>query len=124
MERRYLFAAMLSLAILTFCFSYLDIVQSFSSKYMVWDSIEHFLGGVTVGLFSIFAIVLIRSRAPMPAVVIMTLCVGIAWEIMEYQIGTGGSQYMSYGADTAKDIVLDGLGGYTAFHIGQLLRNL
>lgn len=124
MERRYLFAAILSLAILTFCFSYLDMVQSFSSRYMIWDSIEHVLGGVTVGFFTLFALTLFRLHPTGPLTVFAVLAVGIAWEIMEAHYGIGGSQWMGYWADTIKDVVCDVVGGYGAVVIGRRLRHL
>jgi hypothetical protein len=51
MERRYLFAAIAAFALTALCLSYFDIGLSFSERYIWWDSLEHVLGGVTVGFY-------------------------------------------------------------------------
>lgn len=124
MERRYLFSAIAAFALITFCLSYLDIGLSYSDTYVWWDSLEHVLGGFTVALAALFVITLAR----IPAVTFFTMCavlaVGLAWEIMEAHFGIGASPYMSYTADTIKDLICDCAGGYAAILVGRAMRHL
>ncbi len=124
MERRYLFAAIVSLALIALSFSYFDIVRSFSDRFMWWDSYEHFLGGITVGFAALFALTLFQFPHRPVHVVIAVLFVGLAWEVMESHYGLGGSKYMGYWADTIKDLICDCAGGYAAALMGRTLRNL
>jgi hypothetical protein len=114
MINRYFIFAMGTLAVLVFCFSYLDIVLSFSNKIMWWDSLEHFLGGVSVGFFALWLGSIFGIRVSLITCVAFVFCVGVAWEIMEVMLGVGQSIYMSYWADTVKDIVCDCVGGLVA----------
>ncbi len=124
MERRYLFAAIASLAVIAVIFSYFDIVRSYSDTYAWWDSFEHFIGGITVGFAALFVVTLFLIPKPALSTVLIVFAVGIAWEIMEYHIGTGGSKYMSYEADTIKDLICDVIGGYAAVRMGSMLRHI
>ena len=124
MEKPYLFAAIISLGLITLCFSYFDIVLSFSDKFMWWDSWEHFIGGVTVGFAALFLLTLLRFPHDASHVVFVVFCVGVIWEIMEAHYGIGGSQWMGYWTDTIKDLVCDVIGGYVAVRTGYMLRRL
>jgi VanZ family protein len=124
MERRYLFAAIAAFALTALCLSYFDIGLSFSERYIWWDSLEHVLGGVTVGFVALFLATLSRISNTTFFAVLSALCVGLAWEIMEAQTGIGTSLYLGYAADTIKDLVCDCIGGYIAVYIGHLMRHV
>ena len=79
-----------------------------------WDIPTHFLGGVSAGLFSIWFLRRFGFRSIFISCVVGTLFIGTVWEIYEHFAGLGGSTFMSYWADTIKDIVVDTLGAITA----------
>ncbi|HTR18658.1 MAG TPA: hypothetical protein VMH91_01595 [Candidatus Paceibacterota bacterium] len=76
-----------------------------------WDIPLHILGGLWVALAGtwFFGLFGIRVR-PMQAIA-LAFSVGVAWELFEYLFGIGGSLFMSYPVDTAKDLFDDVLGG-------------
>ena len=93
-----------------------------------YDSPMHFLGGIWIGLIVIAfwgrffePLSLERSLGNALKVAGIVLIIGLFWELFEFslyslhaQFGIGGYQTMEL-ADTLKDMVLDLLGGITAF---------
>jgi len=45
------------------------------------------------------------------------LCVGVLWEIYEFQASMIYSQFMPYSVDTVKDLINDVIGGWIAGYI-------
>jgi len=91
--------------------------------WTIWwfDVIMHFLGGIFIGMMGIlmyrhFAEVrrLFAGRSPVFVAFAAALGVGILWEVYEYFTGQTAATFLSYPLDTAKDLVMDSLGGIAA----------
>jgi hypothetical protein len=84
----------------------------------IWfDLAPHFLGGVVVaaGIIWAFSRAGIMTEAiftqnGLLAVLLLTLFIGLLWEIFEY-VG-GAPQEKLYVLDTTVDMIMDGLGAY------------
>jgi hypothetical protein len=94
-------------------------VASFEGLYwtVAWyDVMMHFLGGLWVALFGLWAIhTEYGSRIAKPAsivkIILFVLVVGILWEIHELYFAFTSLDDPKYAFDTSKDILLDLLGG-------------
>jgi len=86
-----------------------------------WDIPAHVLGGVWVALGYAYLMRLWNKPVTFPACVGVALAVGVGWEIFEYILGIGGSVFMSYAADTTKDLVDDCIGGAIAYFVSKFL---
>jgi hypothetical protein len=88
--------------------------------YPWFDIPMHFLGGAVAG-FGFLSWVGERlvplQRPTLARTLSFVLAVGIAWEIFELTFGVTGA--VSWALDTSADIVLDLLGGATAFMIAR-----
>lgn len=125
LTRRYVYAATISLALTVLVFSVFDMGYDLSYKIWWWDSLEHFLGGVCIGFFSLVGAEILKIRKHRMLFVISgVLAAGIAWEAMEYLTNLTDSPFMSYPMDTLKDIMLDCVGGYIAARIGHAMHVL
>lgn len=116
MFNRYFWITALTFLVLAVSFIYFDIVHGFSYRYWWWDSYEHFLGGIVVGYFLIWALSLARKKVPMRLMLLFIVAVGLAWESIEFFYPMGVSTFMSWEADTMKDLVLDTFGAMLAWY--------
>ena len=64
-----------------------------------------------MALASVWLLSALGVRISTTRIVLIVLAVGTFFEVFEYIFNIGGSNFMSYQADTAKDIVNDVLGG-------------
>jgi hypothetical protein len=98
--------------------------------YFYWtiswfDNVVHFLGGVCVGLISIWIFyvmgLLTKGRPSLKRAILTSLAfvlaVGVAWEIFEYLIGATQSTE-SYPLDVFHDLLSDMVGAIVAGYIG------
>lgn len=100
-------------------------------KFLWLDILSHFLGGLWVGLMTLWIASIFISKpstVKRSNVVILslvaTLVIGIAWEIFEYQAGIAVSTYEKYVGDTILDLIMDTLGALTAGFYGfYVLKN-
>jgi hypothetical protein len=122
MLNRYFISTALSFLILAVSFVYFDLMHGFSFTYWWWDSYEHFLGGIVVGFFVVWALSLVKKTAPLWLVVFFILAVGLAWESIELFYPMGVSPFMSWEADTIKDLILDTAGAILAFYTSKRMR--
>jgi len=96
--------------------------------YWWFDIPMHFLGGVAVGLFSLWIFgfdggkrrPLSSGRALLIALV-GSLAFGLAWEYFEYANGITFNTIGNYPLDTIKDLLVDVCGGYVS-HLYFLAR--
>jgi len=114
MRRRLLYAQLIAVALLAFLDIYFGIGKEYFWTVYWWDIPLHILGGLWVGLATAWAFTVFRKRPTFIVCLCGAVAVGVAWEIFEYVTGTGGSIFMSYPMDTAKDILDDCIGGATA----------
>jgi cation transport ATPase len=103
-----------------------------------WDIVSHILGGIAAGLgyawfveyvyasgHPRFIQALIKAsmirrlnlRVNVKSALIVAFVIGVAWEIFEYVFQTGQSAFMSYAADTVKDLINDSIGGALVGHL-------
>ena len=101
----------------------LDVVVGLGKEFYLtvwwWDIPMHFLGGLWAGLFGLWFFKRLKKSAPISTAITVAICIGISWEIFEYSFAVARSVFMSYPIDTAKDLLMDTLGGITA---GLLVR--
>ena len=85
---------------------------SYALYWRIWwlDIPMHFAGGMWAGLCAAWLLARRGNSFSLLWCLGFALAVGVAWEIFEYSEGIAGAYYMSYQADTAKDIVMDLLG--------------
>ncbi len=119
--QRVFYAQALVLAIIAVMYFYFGLHERFFWTVFGWDILLHLLGGLWVGLAAAFALGLMGIRASAWQLIAAAVIAGVLWELFEYALGIGGSVFMSYGADTAKDLVDDLLGGIGAAFIFKRL---
>ena len=87
--------------------------------FTIWwfDILLHILGGLWSVLFVAWLYRVAGFRLRLWHCITIALCVGGAWELFEYALGIGGSNFMSYRLDVAKDLVDDLIGGIIAYTI-------
>lgn len=96
---------------------FFDVARGFTTVYWWYDSYEHLLGGVVVGLFALWlGILRWNRRISLLHTVFFVLIIGLVWEGIEFVYPMGKSVWFSYGVDTGKDLILDALGGVIAWH--------
>jgi hypothetical protein len=114
MSRRLLYAQAVVLALV----AVLDIHFGLNLRYFWiiswWDIPLHMLGGVWIALFGAWIASLFNKRISVFQCVLLALSIGVGWEVFEYAVGLGGSVFMSYRLDTAKDLFDDAVGGTIA----------
>ncbi|MEK9177375.1 MAG: hypothetical protein AAB923_03700 [Patescibacteria group bacterium] len=121
MSSRIAFGAVIALSALVLALVHAAAVEHFLYWRFHWfDLPVHFLGGLLVGLSFTwllayeFVAATRRTRARFVLVMAAVLIVGLLWEYFEYAIGVTKGQ-AGYWQDTAGDIVMDILGGATAY---------
>ncbi len=114
-----------SLVITLIAYLYVVVGLEEGLVFRLWwfDILLHLLGGfwsvlALAWFFSFFGI-----RLSFWQLFACGLAVGLAWEAFEYAFDIGGSNFMSYQADTAKDLIDDCLGGSLGAYLAlRLLR--
>ncbi len=101
---------------------YFGVGQSYFWTIWWWDILLHVLGGVWAGLFGAWVAGFFGIRATFIQCILFALVIGVGWEIFEYINGLGDSVFMSYTADTIKDLFDDTLGGAFAYYLVQRER--
>lgn len=95
------------------------------SGYPWIDIPLHLLGGFCVGLASLGVLRFVYRGEKYIAlpnflyIIVMTLCVGIVWEFVEWYMGASVAFGGNFWFDTKKDLLMDTLGGilsYICFH--------
>jgi hypothetical protein len=91
--------------------------------FTVWwfDIPLHVLGGLWAVLFVAWMYRFVDFRLRLWHCIAIAACVGGAWELFEYALGIGGSNFMSYRMDVIKDLVDDIAGGVIAYWITSRL---
>lgn len=119
-----LYAQLATLILLFVLDIWLGLVQGVYFTIWWWDIPTHFLGGVWAGLFAAWLLQKYKKRFLIIQCAAIALSIGVCWEIFEFAFDIGGSIYMSYWADTLKDLLMDTLGGGLAGIIAYLERDL
>ncbi|HVU75383.1 MAG TPA: hypothetical protein VHD38_00920 [Candidatus Paceibacterota bacterium] len=117
--RRIFFLQAALLALIDVLHLYFGIHIGFYYTVPWWDVLVHFLGGVWVALIWSWVLLWHGYRVSVWQCALSGLVVGIGWEIFEKVVGLGGSPFMPYWVDTAKDLLDDTLGGIAAWLIVQ-----
>lgn len=73
----------------------------------------HFLGGISVGIFVLYACSVAGWRPRLPYIVVAVVAVGTAWELWEY--GLGLTEYPADSIDALSDYVMDISGAVLAY---------
>lgn len=84
----------------------------------VWLDIPmHLFGGLGVGLLFISLAELKHKRLPPSLLLFLFIFIAISWEIYEYERGVMVYDGLSKYFDTAKDLVVGGIGVYVAYKL-------
>ena len=121
MQRRLLFLQAIVLVVIAVLDIYFGLEQRYFWTISWWDIPLHILGGLWVGLFGAWALLILNIRVSVMQCIMAALLIGGAWELFEYAAGLGGSVFMSYRLDTAKDLFDDMVGGAIAGYIAKKL---
>lgn len=123
MPRNRLLFVLAALIVVIFALHILALALHLYWTLWWYDIMLHFLGGVFVGLLTLwFRFFSGYARAPhlssetqlFALFIPIVLLVGIGWELFEYALGQNWS-VEGYWLDTGMDIALDVLGGAVAF---------
>ena len=91
----------------------------------IWyfDMIMHFLGGVWVGLFFIYTLSVDEaSLKSLWQVVLLTLLIGVSWEIYEFVVNNMIGRVPFDILDTLSDIFWDVAGGFVSlFYFSKII---
>ena len=87
-----------------------------------WDIVLHFLGGLWIGMWVIGLSRIQKIKLDYKIIISLVFAVGFAWEVFEYFLGIGGSAFMSYRLDTAKDLLNDCLGAWASISVAKKLK--
>ncbi len=82
-------------------------------KIPFYDLITHFLGGVCIALFALYAFKKPKYIVP------ITIVVGLGWEVFEVYYGISGwpLHTLNYWVDSVKDMFVDTLGALVVYII-------
>lgn len=114
MRVRFAILQLIVLALVAYLDVHYGLGERFYWRFWWWDILLHMLGGVWVGLASGWLFFLFGMQPSIRSCALAALTIGIGWEVFEYVTHTGGSVFMSYPVDTAKDLLDDVLGGIGA----------
>lgn len=109
--QRVFFSQAAVLGIIAILYFYFGLHEHFFWTVFWWDIVLHVLGGLWVALAAAWFASLFGYRLTPLQAAICAVVVGIAWELFEYLLDIGGSAFMSYPVDTAKDLIDDAVGG-------------
>ncbi|HET8581434.1 MAG TPA: hypothetical protein VFL98_03125 [Candidatus Paceibacterota bacterium] len=93
-------------------------------RYPLVDMPVHFLGGMWAALAFAYVLTAILKR-PCPSllpIVLASVIIGICWELYEYAFHVAMVTSDFYVYDTAKDLLMDTLGGFAAYGLIRWLR--
>lgn len=115
--RQVFYVAILLVAVHLFAVTY------FLYGFIWWFDIPlHFLGGLWVGLFSLWIffddikkVRVSRSVRVLIVGVVGAFTFGIAWEFFEYFVGITNNTIGNYPLDVIKDLTMDMVGGYVSY---------
>ena len=99
----------------------------FSTEW--YDFPMHFLGGVWVALFSLWAVstqygTFFKKFLSIKSLILWTLVVGVTWEFLELGLHFNNIHDIGYALDTTYDLIMDVLGaGVVAFVYKKSIRN-
>lgn len=119
--RKLLYAQAATLIVLAPLHLYFGMQLRFFWKISWWDIPLHILGGMWAGFFCMWVARYFYRRLTLTHVILGAFLIGVGWEVFEYVLGIGGSPFMSYPVDTAKDLFDDIVGGFLAGVIASLL---
>ena len=94
--------------------------------YLYWrifwfDNVSHLLGGLTVGLFIAWLYTVRSLPIGILPCMFVAFAIGAEWEVYEYVSRFPISPFMSYPLDTAKDLLMDVIGGAMAWIVARRL---
>lgn len=118
--RKLLFAQGIVLAALALWF-HLGLAFFYFAHMWWYDIPAHILGGMWAGFFCMWAALHFRRHLSLTYVIVGVFLIGVMWEVFEVMLGIGGSPFMSYPLDTAKDLLDDVVGAFIAGTIASLL---
>ena len=107
----------IAFALLAWLYLYLGLHEHYLFIYFWFDILLHILGGLWVAVLGAWAFSRLGVHVTFWQLLGLALAVGIAWEMFEYLFGIGGSNFMSYQADTLKDLADDCVGGALGFFL-------
>lgn len=108
---RLFLAQAIVLVLITFLYVYVGIYEGLVFTVYWFDILLHALGGLWSALAVAWFFSLLGARLSFPKIIFFAFIVGLSWEAFEYVFDIGGSNFMSYEADTAKDVLVDLFGG-------------
>jgi hypothetical protein len=121
MPNKFLLATTISFTLLAAAFLY-GYEHYFFVRLWWWDVPMHLMGGVVAGFIAATGAITVFKKDPMPMHYILgALLLGGLVELVEYFTGFGRSPFMSYPIDTAKDLIMDGVGGFVAAWSARIL---
>ncbi len=96
----------------------------FDLYWRLWwlDIPAHLLGGIFAGLLAVWILFFsgyLPPRAPswralFSSAILGAIIIGAGWEVFERMLGLVASPFFGYALDTAKDLLVDTLGGFAA----------
>ena len=86
-----------------------------------FDNVAHLLGGISVGLFVAWVSTTRGFPIYIPLCTLGAFAIGVEWEIFGYVERFPISPFMSYPLDTAKDLLMDAMGGALAAILARRL---
>lgn len=98
------------------------IGERFFWRFWWWDVILHVLGGMWVALAVAWLLRLRDTHISLFQCALAAFVVGVAWELFELAFHIGGSVFLSYPVDTAKDLVDDVAGGVAAWFLVRYIE--
>jgi len=96
------------------------VATQYDLYYYIWwlDIPQHLLGGAWLALTFVWLSLILKKYDPtFFQVFLSVLAIGIAWEIYEYVFGISYGPMYVY--DTSKDLLMDCIGGITAYFLAQ-----
>lgn len=111
MDRKRLFKILAYLIVLIFLVNYVAVKLYWYNSIWYFDMIMHFLGGLWVGLISLY---FFSSKTPYLKILLFVLFIGLGWEIFELLFNNIIAQNPFNALDTISDIFFDLSGGLCA----------
>ena len=112
--RRYTLVFSLLLSILLSFLFRLAIEHNLFWTLWWYNSMMHFLGGLSVGFLLFWFAEVLGARyvhiSKSAFILFSVFSIGFAWEIFELYLGLPANPVLSYPVDTFKDLILDVLG--------------
>lgn len=122
MQRRLLFAQVVILVAIAVLDIYFGLDKQYFWTVSWWDVLLHILGGIWAGLFGAWLGTILGIRVTLIRCMVFAFAIGTVWEVFEYVAGMGGSVFMSYQLDTAKDLLDDTIGGALAYYLTTKIK--